>query len=237
MRKERYTESALAAKERHSAIGKKGAFAYCINQKERMEANRKNNELVYTTPELICTLLDALLEEFPYLRAMPWHDIVAADGRWAEILKKRYGIKIVRSSDLVPHANGVEQLDLFDIEPDSNVFYFGNLPFSLAKRIYYKFSNCHRFFLGGRCFSNLGGINYNFEGERKLFYFPEGEKYKHVDFTANYSRPFEPLVPNKIITGYEWKELTTDNQENYINLFRGIEYLLKDERHRDLEIA
>jgi hypothetical protein len=241
MRKERYTESALAAKERFSAIGKKGGSASRKGQKERMEANRKNKELVYTDPELIRASLSVLLEDAPYLwDGRQWHDPFAADARWAKVAREEFGIKNIRSSDLVSRADGVEQLNVFDIEPDPNVFYFGNLPFSLTKQIYYHFDNCHRFFIGGRCFNRFGGINYNLKQrpfeKRKLFYFPAENKHKIVSFAINYSRPCEPLVPNKIISGYEWRELTTDNQENYINLYQGVEYLLKDGRHRDLEL-
>ena len=211
--------------------------AYNKNRKERNKFHRENRELVFTTPDMIRTLLTALLNDFSYLKDMQWHDIAAADGRWEKILREEYGIKNCRSSDIFPLNDAVEKLDLFSIIPDPNIFYFGNLPFSKAKPIYYKFRNCHRYFLGGLWMNKLGGRNYNVELKPscypKHFEFIDGSTHS-IMFSANYSTPYEPMPINKIISGYEYGELTKNEKNKYLFISFKLR-LLKDNRHEILK--
>ena len=211
---------------------------YRDNKIERNQLHRENRELVFTTPETIRTLLNALLDDFPYLRDMQWHDIVAADGRWEKILREEYSIMKVRSSDIVPLNDTVEELDLFNISPNPDIFYFGNLPFTKAKKIYSKFNNCHRFFLGGAWMNKLGGKNYSI----KLKPFSYEKHFENIDgsnprilWSANYSKPYEPIPDNITISGDERRVLAKEEKKKYLQL-GFVTHLLKDDRHKELKL-
>jgi hypothetical protein len=200
---------------------------YWDKHKQRTESNMQHNETFFTPLPLIKRILDDLLNKMPHLKWLKWHDFCAADNRWAHVLAT-YGITC-SASDINPLSPEVEKIDMWDLEPNPDVVYVANPPFSATKKLNKKFANCRRLLFGGMWVSKLPGINYSIDNNKIAFIDVDGN-YRRIMSSVNYSWPGLKEPTNEVITGYERNALPKEERKNYLQV-NFTHWLKKDERH------